>query len=142
MNINTGFVHSIVVPVIYALIWVVGLSIGLYDLLPQVYSKIGYGLVVAYSVYCIFLMESLVFIIDLGITERDWDFILKPNMIMAFQIMVFVVIFLISGLLYIVSDTLSLWLIVLFMGLHKFVMAYFGNNVHRYLSGEVINTLQ
>lgn len=142
MNRTVLILHKIVVPALYAIIWIIGLAVGLYDLLPQVSGGIGAALVVACSVYVIFLLESQVFIMDLGMTEENWDFVLQPNALMASQLALFLAVVFFSGLLYVMNDTASVWVIVICMGLHKFAMAYLGNNTEKYLNKGLVNNLK
>lgn len=68
MTVRDIDMHTHIIPGAYAVVWGVGLAVGLYDLLPQAVTPIGRMLTVALSVYGVFLLESLISIIDWGWT--------------------------------------------------------------------------
>lgn len=141
MTVRDIDMHTHIIPGAYAVVWGVGLAVGLYDLLPQAVTPIGRMLTVALSVYSVFLLESLISIIDMGLDYDDWDFVRTPSCLMALQVGVVIAVVFIAGLLYVLSDTLSFWILVILMSSHKLFMSSLENSHGRNLPDDYVNTL-
>lgn len=132
MKIDREIFHKKLVPITYALIWAAGLIVGLYDILPDMSTRTGRLLVLSMSVYSVFIFESIVGIIDAGVWQSNWKHIESPNVAIAAQLGIMLLVIFVCGLLYVENDFSSFWIAVAFMVIHKWLTSMFFHDIDSY----------
>lgn len=133
LRVTPQMFHGAVVPVFSGMIWATGITVSTFNILPHTDNPTRAFLILAYSVYLIFIVESLLSLIDIAVQEGSWRFIKFPMPILAWLVAVPAVLVMLTGYLCAWENFMPLWVILVCMMLHKYIMSYYLSNPERYV---------
>lgn len=126
---NHTRIHRYWVPVLYILIWTSSLFVGVAGWLPQACNDMERYIITGWTVYAIFILDTLVYFVDMNSSHFEKQFGSNIFLYMA------------SFLLLVLTTILSSWLLqryqgiswvvvmIISMALSKACISYFANNL-------------
>jgi len=121
------------VPILYILIWISSLFIGVAGYLPQAKSYIESLVIAGWTVYTIFLLDTLVYLVDMNAEHYDKQF--GSNIFLFLASFLFLVGLTIYSTWLLQRYTDHMWLIIMLvsMALCKAAISFFANNLKVFL---------
>lgn len=130
MVLDNTKIHRILIPILNTLVWAIGLSMGIFGIMPKVTVWQTQLVIGGWTVYFIFLLETVIYYMDLSVHHADRQF--GSN----------VLIFISAVFLTIISAIFFGWLFIQYeqilafggmicsMIVSKAVMAFMSNNLN------------
>ena len=143
-NKDEGFVYKFLVPILSTMLWGVGLCTGVFGLLPKAVNAEAQFFIAAYSVYVLFIFDTIVEFIDIWAVSCKRHYGGNVFGLFALYALIFVGVIIATFVdVFCYSKEACKLIVVICMILHKCLMAFF-NNHHGYflldIKGDVFNS--
>lgn len=132
------------VPIIATMLWCAGLCIGVYGLLPKLEDPKFQFVLIAHSVYLLFVVESIVDFLNVSAKNQEQHYNSSVFIMFGVYTILFMCVVIATFFQCVWNDCcICSIMILVFMTLHKFVMAFFNNNQSIFLhviKGQTLNS--
>jgi len=139
--LNHNNIHRYLVPILYILIWTSSLFVGIAGFLPKSDTLTEGYIITGWSIYTIFILDSLVYMIDMNSDNFEKQF--GSNIFLFFASFIFLVALTIFSSWLFQKYEDYVWLIVMFAGMafSKACLSFFANNIDMFFykkRGEIL----